>query len=210
MTKKTTHCPLLYAEMTEAESLDRDALTHEWPDLLLYAFPPIPLIWGVLNRVWEKRPKGALGSAQMAEHDMVSLTADPNHGASQAVVNTEGLSVPNGGITLAPLSRQAETLGLATGGTQSVIDCSEGVRHTVLNACAQSSRTMYANRWRLFTTWCTTHSLKHFECPVTAILDFLQHLLDDGRSPATLRVYVAALAAYRAPTEGAFPWVLIS
>ncbi|KAL2096973.1 hypothetical protein ACEWY4_006180 [Coilia grayii] len=78
----------------------------------------------------------------------------------------------------------------------------EGVRHTVLNVRAQSTRTMNENRWKLFTTWCTTHSLNPLECPVVTILDFLQHLLDNGRSPATLRVYVAALAAYRAPTEG--------
>lgn len=147
-------------------------------------------------------PQGALGSAQMAEHALVSLTTDSNRGASPAIANEEGSSVPNGGAALAPLSRQAETLGLATGGNQSVMDCSEGVRHTVLNARAQSTRTMYENRWKLFTTWCTTHSLNPLECPVVTILDFLQHLLDNGRSPATLRVYVAALAAYRAPTEG--------
>ncbi|XP_060758846.1 von Willebrand factor A domain-containing protein 5A-like [Neoarius graeffei] len=50
--KETTHCPLWYAEMAELESLGRDALTHEWPDVLLFAFPPIPLIWGVLNRLF--------------------------------------------------------------------------------------------------------------------------------------------------------------
>ena len=49
--KETTHCPLWFAE--QVESLGRDALSHEWPDLLLYAFPPIPLIWAVLSRVRE-------------------------------------------------------------------------------------------------------------------------------------------------------------
>ena len=80
--------------------------------------------------------------------------------------------------------------------------CSEGVKHTVLNARAQSTRAMYANRWKLFTAWCSTHSLDPSGCPVTAVLEFLQHLLDEGRSPATLKVYVAAFSAHRAPVEG--------
>ena len=88
------------------------------------------------------------------------------------------------------------------GGNQSVMGCSEGVKHTVLNAHAQSTRAMYANRWKLFTAWCSTHSLDPSGCPVTAVLEFLQHLLDEGRSPATLKVCVAAFSAHRAPVEG--------
>lgn len=71
-----------------------------------------------------------------------------------------------------------------------------------MNARAQSTRTMYSNRWAYFVAWCAERALDPFGCPVTAILDFLQQLLDDGRSPATLKVYVAALSAYRAPLDG--------
>jgi len=31
------------------------ALAHVWPDLLLYAYPPLPLIWAFLRRVQERQ-----------------------------------------------------------------------------------------------------------------------------------------------------------
>ena len=147
-------------------------------------------------------PQSAFDRSQVAEHAMVSLVADSNSRATQSTTLKEGLTVADGGLPVAPLPGQAETLGLATGGNQSVMGCSEGVKHTVLNARAQSTRAMYANRWKLFTAWCSTHSLDPSGCPVTAVLEFLQHLLDEGRSPATLKVYVAAFSAHRAPVEG--------
>lgn len=52
--RETTHCPLWFAERYEIGSLGGDALAHEWPDLLLYAFPPTALLWAVLNRVRER------------------------------------------------------------------------------------------------------------------------------------------------------------
>ncbi len=35
--KDSSHCPTYYSKV-------RDALAHDWPNLLLYAFPPIDLI----------------------------------------------------------------------------------------------------------------------------------------------------------------------
>ena len=37
---------------------------------------------------------------------------------------------------------------------------------------------------------------------MTAVLEFLQHFLDERRSPATLKVYVAALSAHGSPVAG--------
>ncbi|KAI2663794.1 Trigger factor [Labeo rohita] len=39
-------------------------------------------------------------------------------------------------------------------------------------------------------------------CDISVILSFLQELLDKGRSPSTLKVYVAAIAASHAPIAG--------
>ena len=47
----STHCPLLYSLMEGTSPLGQDALAHAWPALLLYAFPPIPLIRVTLERV---------------------------------------------------------------------------------------------------------------------------------------------------------------
>lgn len=49
--KETTHCPSWFSMSHPRGPLGLDALSHEWPDGLLYAFPPLPLIPHVLNRV---------------------------------------------------------------------------------------------------------------------------------------------------------------
>ncbi len=36
-------------------SKDRDALAHDWPNLLFYAFPPIALIPQVIRRIREQK-----------------------------------------------------------------------------------------------------------------------------------------------------------
>lgn len=45
-----SHCPTYFLK-------DRDALAHDWPNLLLYAFPPIALIPQVIRRVREQGHK---------------------------------------------------------------------------------------------------------------------------------------------------------
>ncbi|KAI2653632.1 ORF V: Enzymatic polyprotein [Labeo rohita] len=61
---------------------------------------------------------------------------------------------------------------------------SEGVLNTISQARAPSTRRLYAFKWSVFSTWCSTQ------------------LLDKGRSPSTLKVYVAAIAASHAPIAG--------
>ncbi|XP_028302785.1 uncharacterized protein LOC114463411 [Gouania willdenowi] len=46
----TTHCPLWFSLREETSPLRQDALAHTWPDGLLYAFPPLPLIPKTLHR----------------------------------------------------------------------------------------------------------------------------------------------------------------
>ena len=48
---ETTHCRMWFSLMGRGGPLGLDALSHEWPDGLLYAFPPLPLISQVLHRV---------------------------------------------------------------------------------------------------------------------------------------------------------------
>lgn len=47
----TTHCPLWFSLAEPVGPLGRDALAHRWPRVLLYAFPPLPLILPALERV---------------------------------------------------------------------------------------------------------------------------------------------------------------
>ncbi|XP_016395269.1 phosphoethanolamine N-methyltransferase 3-like [Sinocyclocheilus rhinocerous] len=54
----------------------------------------------------------------------------------------------------------------------------------------------------VFSIWCTTRGKDPASCDISRILSFLQELFDKGRSPSTLKVYVAAIAAYHAPVAG--------
>lgn len=49
--ERTTHCRLWFTRTEVSSPLGQDALSHEWPDCLLYAFPPIPLLWETLHRI---------------------------------------------------------------------------------------------------------------------------------------------------------------
>ncbi|XP_066532897.1 uncharacterized protein [Hoplias malabaricus] len=52
--RDTTHCPLWFSEEPQDSPLGEDALAHDWPRALLYAFPPFPLLPALLDRVrWE-------------------------------------------------------------------------------------------------------------------------------------------------------------
>src|SRR4029434_618424 len=49
--RENTCCPLWFSLGGDDPPLSIDALGHQWPNLLLYAFPPIPLLQQVLSRV---------------------------------------------------------------------------------------------------------------------------------------------------------------
>src|SRR4029434_2780519 len=49
--RQNTCCPLWFSLGGHTPPLGVDALGHQWPNLCLYAFPPIPLLQQVLRRV---------------------------------------------------------------------------------------------------------------------------------------------------------------
>ncbi|KAI2668217.1 ORF V: Enzymatic polyprotein [Labeo rohita] len=67
---------------------------------------------------------------------------------------------------------------------------------------APSTRKLYALKWKLFTSWCGRRQQNPVNCPVGSVLEFLQDRLSAGLSHSTLKVYVAAIAAYHAPLGG--------
>ena len=79
------------------------------------------------------------------------------------------------------------------------VDLPEGVRNTIIQARAPSTRRLYASKWSVFSKWCTVKHLDPRSCEVPSLLVFLQEMLDKGRSPSTLKVYVAAVAAFTEP-----------
>ncbi len=135
-------------------------------------FPPFPMIWIVLSRIrvtsqpllliapcWPNKPW-----FQLLCH---LLTGPP----AQLPIRPDLLTQLNSRIRY----DQPQTLKLCVwqlGGDTSLLVCSQGVRNTVLNARAPSTRALYQNRWKLFLRWCNDHQLNHQRCSISDILEF--------------------------------------
>ena len=74
--------------------------------------------------------------------------------------------------------------------------------NTIIQSRAPSTRRLYTSKWSVFNKWCTARGLDPQTCGVSQVLCFLQELLDAGRSPSTLKVYVAAISALSVSEPG--------
>ncbi|KAI2663377.1 Transposon Ty3-G Gag-Pol polyprotein [Labeo rohita] len=115
----------------------------------------------------------------------------------------EGSPLTGGGHCVPPSPGAVETLGVAPEGAHLLASgLSTEVVETILQSRAPSTRKLYALKWKLFTSWCGRHQQDPVNCPVGSVLEFLQDRLSAGLSHSTLKVYVAAIAAYHAPLGG--------
>lgn len=155
----------------------------------------------------EGLPRGAqavAGGPILAGTDLVSAAAQSLSRDTMASPGPERPAVSAGGTDMAPQSSTTPAVGLASGGPEpQLIGLSAPVCHTILNARAASTRLQYGNRWKLFSQWCAGRSENPVACPVSTILEFLQSLLDVGRSPSTLKVYVAAISCHHEKVDNA-------
>jgi len=93
-----------------------------------------------------------------------------------------------------------ETVGLAPEGDQQLNSgVSTEVVETILNSRAPSTRKLYALKWNVFKLWCRELQVDPVNCPVASVQEFLQIRFSDMLSPSTLKVYVAAIAAFHMP-----------
>ncbi|XP_039524680.1 uncharacterized protein LOC120477243 [Pimephales promelas] len=93
-----------------------------------------------------------------------------------------------------------ETVGLAPEGAQYLeAGLSAGVVETILSSRAPSTRKLYGLKWNVFIDWCRRREVDPVNCPVASVLEFLQDRFSSGLTPSTLKVYVAAIAAFHAP-----------
>ncbi|KAI2668277.1 Transposon Ty3-G Gag-Pol polyprotein [Labeo rohita] len=107
------------------------------------------------------------------------------------------------GFHPSPPAGAMEALGVASEGAHLLASgLSTEVVETILHSRAPSTRKLYALKWKLFTSWCGRHQQDPVNCPVGSVLEFLQDRLSAGLSHSTLKVYVAAIAAYHAPLGG--------
>ncbi len=65
----------------------------------------------------------------------------------------------------------------------------------------QCSDRLCALKWSVFSAWCQDRDLDHTS-DVSVVLSFLQEMLDKQRASSTIKVYLAAIAAFHAPIAG--------
>ncbi len=127
VSRSNTHCPLFFSIGRDAPPLGTDAMAHQWPWGLLYAFPPFCLLPSLLQRV-------------RVEEVSLILVALNWRGTTfgRGVLGTSsspGPSEPGTGGPVSSLSAGAQALGLAPeraglldmGLTQSVVQTIQGV-----------------------------------------------------------------------------------
>ncbi len=133
----------------------------------------------------DRRLQHRLGGTVRRQTDLRPLVGDGERLPHQLLGNA---SISKDGISSL---RRTEPTGLP-----------EQVLNTISEARAPSTRRLYALKWSVFSTWGLNRGENPSTSELAVVLSFLQELLDKGRSHFTLKVFVAAIAAFHAPIAG--------
>ncbi|KAI2655793.1 ORF V: Enzymatic polyprotein [Labeo rohita] len=149
------------------------------------------------------RGAGSAGCAILAHPDLVRRPHAPRDSPSLEDSPEEGPSFSGDGHNLAPASQSLEPARVASGwDTVDLAGLPQAVIETITQSRAPSTRQAYALRWGLFVDWCASRREDPQRCPIAVVLSFLQEKLERRLSPSTLKVYVAAIAAYHDAVDG--------
>ncbi|KAI2645174.1 Tyrosine recombinase slr0733 [Labeo rohita] len=138
------------------------------------------------------------GCALLAHPDLVHGTHAPHNSPSLEDSPGERHSFSGDGHHLAPAPRSVEPSRMASG--RDAADLSglpQAVIDTITQDRAPPTRQAYALRWGLFVDWCSSRQEDPQICSIEVVLSFLQEKLERRLSPSTLKIYVAAIAAYQ-------------
>ncbi|KAI2658852.1 ORF V: Enzymatic polyprotein [Labeo rohita] len=190
---ESSHCQRFYSLNEAPNSLGRDALAHSWPPGPKYAFPPVSLLAQTLCKIREDEEQVLLVAPYWPTRTCPSLE-NPLE---------ERPSFSGDGHNLAPAPRSVEPARLVPGRDASDLSgLSQAVIETITQSRAPSTRQTYALRWGLFVDWCSSRGEDPQRCTIAVVLSFLQEKLERRLSPSTLKVYVAAIAAYHDAVDG--------
>ncbi len=191
----TSHSPYQGVPTT----LGIDAFAHPWPNVSLYAFPPIKLIPAVLCRVKVSSARLLLIAPFWPSQTWLSELLYP--------VSCIGLLGRfRSGRTCCPsfragsgiLNQSSGIVGMAHTGPRALMNnLPVEVQETIASARFPATRKLYSSKWAVFESWCLARAINPVNCPVGPVLEFLQERLTAGAAATTLRVYVAAIAARR-------------
>ncbi len=142
-------------------------------------------------------------SSELAEPALVSGPDRAADSPPLADSGQEGHVISGGRLGVAPEPRTMDPSCVVASGLSGELDALQArVVDTLTEARAPSTRRLYALKWGVFVKWCHQAHIDPVVCTVLDVLSFLQYRLDSGSLPSTLKVYVAAIAAFRSPQGG--------
>ncbi|KAL0187569.1 hypothetical protein M9458_014668, partial [Cirrhinus mrigala] len=162
---------------------------------LYYSLSEAPLGRDALAYIWPPRPNLLAQTLCKIREDGEQVLLVAPHWPTRTCPSLEdpleeGPSFSGDGHNLAPASRSMEPTRVASGRDTAVIE-------TI-------TQQAYALRWGLFVDWYASRGEDPQRCPIAVVLSFLQEKLERRLSPSTLKVYVAAIAAYHDAVDGAY------
>ncbi len=144
--------------------------------------------------------QGAIGGPLVEEPTLVVRADSATDSSPLAPAPETGSPLSGERNNMAPSTRAVGFLRLAA--QREPTGLPERVLNTISEARAPSTRRLYALKWSVFSTWCLNRGENPSTSELAVVLSFLQELLDKGRSHSTLKVFVAAIAAFYAPIAG--------
>ncbi len=144
--------------------------------------------------------QGAIGGPLVEEPTLVVRADSATDSSPLARAPETGSPLSGERNNMAPSTRAVGSLHLAAQWEPTGLP--ERVLNIISEARAPSTRRLYALKWSVFSTWCLNRGENPSTSELAVVLSFLQELLDKGRSHSTLKVFVAAIAAFHAPIAG--------
>ena len=111
--RENAHCQLYFSLTEDDAPLGVDALAHLWPNVLLYAFPPLSLFSPTLTRVRDQGLSLIFDSPTVAVQTLDSGDSSVTIGPTLVPAAAQGPPVSGRGGDLPPPSRAGGSLGLA-------------------------------------------------------------------------------------------------
>ncbi|XP_058618458.1 uncharacterized protein LOC131531609 [Onychostoma macrolepis] len=146
------------------------------------------------------RTQGSIGGSLVGKPTLVVRAGSAAHSSPLARTPETGSPLSGKRNNMAPSARAVGSPSVAA--RREPTSLPERVVSTISEARAPSTRRLYALKWSVFSTWCLDRGENPSTSELAVVLSFLQELLDKGRSPSTLKVFVAAIAAFHAPIAG--------
>ena len=174
-----------------------DALSLQWDQLEVYAFPPVSLIPQVISKFRDQGcRKDDPHRPRLAKHALVlgpggpisldSLQASPGTGPSDSTLQQDGTQESHQPqpSCLAPRSLAIQERGF-----------SDEVAAKIEAPQRSSTRAVYKSKWAIFLKWCQSHEVDFRAPSVNQIAEFLLHLFKDRNlQPSTIDGYRTAIA----------------